>query len=777
MNAIALLLAMLLGLSLLYILLSPRTQRFREQLRFALTRQQQQSDQPNSISLQRLSIQRLSIKRPSRKRLSRLATIVAASAVAVLIGNVGAAQIAPTPPSSPLAPLKSVSVPEPSNLYDFVANKQKALELGKALFWDMQVGSDNVQSCATCHFHAGVDNRSKNQINPGLLSQLPGAPDGFQIGGAPNYQLKTGDYPFHKLSDINNRKSQVLSDTNDITSSQGVMYGIFEGQNPVDGSDIVSYQADPNGFRVSNANVRRVAPRNGPSVINAIFNYRNFWDGRAQNDFNGRNPFGNRDSKARVVRAKSSTQLEAVKISLNNASLASLATGPPLSSFEMSAVGRQFPDIGARFSFTSMRLGKKLFSVRVLGKQLVSRDDSVLGNYSLAPQKGINQSYPAMVRAAFKPEYWSSTTVVQIDDNSNPKAFIPSPGRALKEDEFTLMDYNAPLFFGLAMQLYEATLVSDDTPLDRYLAGNSAALTAQQKRGKDLFEGQGKCLGCHSGAEMTAASVSRVTKEPLERMVMGNGGVAVYDGGFYNIGVRPTKEDVAVGGTDPFGKPLSMSRLAQVEGRTPAVGGEFPGPLKLTERVAVNGSFKTPGLRNIALTAPYFHNGGQRTLKEVVDFYNRGGDFREQNIDDLDPDIESLKMTESQKQDLVAFLEGLTDDRVLYEKAPFDHPQLLLPNGAVGNQNAVTSVAVSGGVRNAVDEILELPAVGRNGGVRIDSSSLPLANFLGGSSSTASSPPPPAQAQPLAGSITQSDCPTGTVLKFVSGGYACMPGK
>jgi cytochrome c peroxidase len=710
----------------------------------------------------------------SLKRLSKLTTALSAVTIAVLIGSFASAQIAPTAPSSPLAPLRTVSVPQPDNLGDFVSNKDKAIELGKALFWDMQVGSDNVQSCATCHFHAGADNRSKNQINPGLLSQLPtGA--GFQIGGGPNYQLKTTDFPFHKLSDINNRNSTVLSDVNDIASSQGVMNGLFSGQNPVDGSDIVTYQADQEGFRVGNANVRRVAPRNAPSVINAIFNFRNFWDGRAQNDFNGRNPFGNRDSKARIVKAISPTQLQAVKASLNNASMASLATGPPLSSFEMSAAGRRFPDIGARFSFTTMRRGKKLSFVRVLGQQLVSRDDSVLGRYSIAPEKGLNQSYPAMIRAAFKPEYWNSTMIVQIDDSSNPLAFKPAPSRALGEDEFTLMDYNAPLFFGLAVQLYEATLVSDDTPLDRFLSGNVSALTPQQKRGKILFEGS--CLECHGGAEMTVASTTIVKAGPLERMVMGDGGTAVYDAGFYNSAIRPTKEDIGLGGTDPFGKPLSMSRLAQVEGRAPAFGLPLVPPLNRTERVAVNGAFKTPGLRNIALTAPYFHNGGTRTLKEVVDLYNRGGDFHEQNIADLDAGIINLNLTEAQKQDMVAFMEGLTDDRVLFERAPFDHPELLIPNGAVGNQTAVTSTPVNGGVNNAVDSVVTLPAVGRTGGVRIDSSAFPRANFLTGPIPAGSAPAPAANAQPLAGSVTQQDCPTGTTLSFVTGGFVCMPAK
>ena len=64
--------------------------------------------------------------------------------------------------------LKDVPVPEPANLSAFVKDKQAAIALGKALFWDMQVGSDSVQACASCHSKAGADNRTKNQLNPGL---------------------------------------------------------------------------------------------------------------------------------------------------------------------------------------------------------------------------------------------------------------------------------------------------------------------------------------------------------------------------------------------------------------------------------------------------------------------------------------------------------------------------------------------------------------------------------------------------------------------------------
>jgi cytochrome c peroxidase len=93
------------------------------------------------------------------------------------------------------------------------------------------------------------------------------------------------------------------------------------------------------------------------------------------------------------------------------------------------------------------------------------------------------------------------------------------------------------------------------------------------------------------------------------------------DTGFANIGVRPTASDPGNGGTDPFGNSLSITRLARA---TPE---------------AVQGTFKVPALRNVELTAPYFHNGGQLTLRQVVDFYGRGGDFANA---ELNPEIRDL---------------------------------------------------------------------------------------------------------------------------------------
>ena len=705
------------------------------------------------------------------KQTKNSVAIAAIVAVAILAGHTASAQLANPGVSQPLASLKTVSVSEPSNLGEFVKDKSAAILLGKSLFWDLQVGSNGNQSCASCHFHAGVDTRAKNQISPGLLrvaaNGTPNPDTTFNLGGAPNNVLKIGDYPFHKLANPNDRASQVLSDTNDVAGSQGVNLTKFLNIVPGSAIDKVEVQPDP-VFNVKGINVRQVTERNTPSTINAVFNFRNFWDGRAQNEFNGVNPFGSRDKDAFVLKALTrQSALQKVKISLKNSSLASQAVGPPLSSVEESATGRTFPDIGQKFDRLKINklpreTGKKLRALLPLGKQLVHPEDSVLGSFSNSPSTGLRQrTYETLVQNAFQPQWWDSQQIIKV--GADGTRFFRQPQGALATDEFMLMDYNFSLFMGLAIQLYESTLVSNNAPFDQYMEGNSNALTVQQKKGKDLFEGRAKCINCHGGAEFTNASVKNVQNERLERMTMGNGGEAVYDNGFYNIGVRPTLEDLGVGGKDPFGNPLSESRLA-AKGLFPSLLNATPNlTVGANERIAADGAFKTPGLRNIELTAPYFHNGGQLTLRQVVDFYNRGGDFHENNIDNLDADIQNLGLSEEDKTSLVAFLVSLTDDRVRYQRAPFDHPQLFITNGHPGDQNAVTN----DGTGQATTTTLELAAVGRNG-------TTPQPNFLGVSPTAATVTSPLPTTNPLAGSVTQQDCPIGSTLQLVNGGYVCL---
>src|SRR3954452_19243618 len=605
-------------------------------------------------------------------------------------------------PARAIAPLGTVPVPRPQNLGQFVKDQSAGIALGKALFWDMQVGSDGGTSCASCHFAAGADSRSKNQLNPRVGD--------FDVHN-PNAQLVAGDFPFHRLSDPADRNSEVLSDTNEVAGSAGLLPTVFKTVVPGSAVEQTTSPGSDPVFNVGGVNVRRVTGRNAPSVINAVFNFRNFWDGRAQNEFNGVDPFGMRDSGARVGEVvQGKEQLVSLTddcsmvngipqprgpLCLTNASLASQAVGPPPNNVEMSADGRTLKDIGKKLA-PFRDVGRKVLALRPLGRQLVSPTDSVLGAYARAAgrQPGLAVSYATLIKQAFWPRWWNSQLIVRVDPVTGP-VFAPFPRRPLTANEYPLTEYNFSLFFGLAIQLYESTLVSDQAPVDRFAAGDTGALTAQQQDGMALFQGKGGCANCHGGPEFTNASVANVVNQPLETMTMGDGNTATYDNGFYNIGVRPTPSDLGVGANDPFGTPLSMTRSSGTGGR-----------------VAVDGSFKAPDLRNVALTAPYFHNGGQLTLGQVVDFYNRGGDFHERNIDNLDPDIESLGLSDADKDALVAFLNSLTDDRVRLQQAPFDHPQLFIPDGERGDTTSVQTDANG----TALDNFFELPAVGAAGG-------------------------------------------------------------
>jgi cytochrome c peroxidase len=450
--------------------------------------------------------------------------------------------------------------------------------------------------------------------------------------------------------------------------------------------------ADPT-FNVAGINTRRVEPRNTPTAINAVFNFRNFLDGRANNNFNGVNPFGQRDVGAKVWKKNAGGGVDAVSVVIPHSSLASQAVGPPLSFFEMSCNGRVWPMVGKRLLNST---------VIPLGLQVVHKQDSRLGtisNQTLAvPANGIKKKYVDMVKLAFQPAWWSSTQKVSLPNGTGSNS------------QFSQMEANFSLFFGLAVQAYERTLVANDTPVDKFLDG-TGTLTSQQQLGMVMFQTKGKCLNCHGGAELTNASVVNVENERIEPMIMGNGGCRVYDNGFYNIGSRPTDDDIAVGGKDPFGNPLSESGMSKL-GELPEV--PFP-VVPGCDEINVMGAFKAPGLRNAELTGPYFHNGGKGTLWQVVDFYDRGGDFANDNLPDLDPDIGPIGFTTNEKNGLLAFLLGLTDERVRWERAPFDHPSLCFASGHQGNE--VSVVESSPGSGKARDNIATpcLSAIGKNG--------------------------------------------------------------
>jgi hypothetical protein len=203
-----------------------------------------------------------------------------------------------------------------------------------------------------------------------------------------------------------------------------------------------------------------------------------------------------------------------------------------------------------------------------------------------------------------------------------------------------------------------------------------------------MFQRRG-CATCHVDPELTLATYSGV---------FGNAGFSGVgpDAGFFYTGVEPVANDIGLAAEDPYGRPLSSTVRAN-----PASAS------------SVRGLFKTPSLRNVELTGPYFHTGSKSSLEQIIDFYTHGGDYFAP-LQRWGPDsTERVAMPE--------FMKGFTDDRVRFERAPFDHPELCVSVGHAGDDKDVTPAAP--GARAAADRWARIPAVGSRG------NSVPLQTF------------------------------------------------
>ena len=155
-----------------------------------------------------------------------------------------------------------------------------------------------------------------------------------------------------------------------------------------------------------------------------------------------------------------------------------------------------------------------------------------------------------------------------------------------------------------AIAAFERTVVSTSSHYDKYLAGDKAAMSEAAVRGLGLFTGKARCALCHNSPNFT-------------------------DNKFHNIGISqtgPLKEDV--------------------------------GRYAVTRQEQDRGAFKTPTLRSVALTAPYMHTGGFKTLEEVMEFYNKGGEA----VPGKDVFMTPLNLADREKKDLVEFLKALTGE-------------------------------------------------------------------------------------------------------------------
>jgi cytochrome c peroxidase len=194
----------------------------------------------------------------------------------------------------------------------------------------------------------------------------------------------------------------------------------------------------------------------------------------------------------------------------------------------------------------------------------------------------------------------------------------------------------------LAIASFERTVVSGNSDFDRFFyGGESDALTEQQIRGFDLFVNQGRCVSCHV-IEQTQALFT--------------------DNRFHNIGVgiNNIQKDVPELATTFLEAKRTVSEV-DVEVLTDPRTSEL-GRFAINRDLEDLGSFKTPTLRNVAVTAPYMHDGRIETLKDVMIHYNNGGvtDVGDPVNDFLSGGIRPLNLEEEQLDDLVAFMEALT---------------------------------------------------------------------------------------------------------------------
>lgn len=204
----------------------------------------------------------------------------------------------------------------------------------------------------------------------------------------------------------------------------------------------------------------------------------------------------------------------------------------------------------------------------------------------------------------------------------------------------------------MAIAAFERTLVQTDTPFDNYMRGDDDALTAQQKRGLELFAGKGRCTSCHSGALLT-------------------------DQAYYNIGVPPydgweTDELAQITFRyELYSKGVSEEKYRRFK--------DDPGLFFRTKQKADLGKFRVPSLRYTKYTYPYMHNGMIETLRDVVVFYNEGGgenEFSETKSGLIQP----LGLSDGEIDALVAFLESLSGEEILVEEPEIPEMQPLPPS-------------------------------------------------------------------------------------------------
>jgi cytochrome c peroxidase len=189
-----------------------------------------------------------------------------------------------------------------------------------------------------------------------------------------------------------------------------------------------------------------------------------------------------------------------------------------------------------------------------------------------------------------------------------------------------------------AIASYERTQLSFDSPFDRFSAGDNNAIDASAKRGWELFNTQARCNKCHALME-TQRDVTVFT-----------------DNDFHNIGIGIIRHNV-VALARQAEQLIKSGDTAAIDRAAIQTDMSALGRFLITKQEKDTASFKTPDIRNVLVTGPYFHDGSQETLWDVMDHYNKGDGLHNPWLDE---DMQPLALTETDIDDLVAFLASLT---------------------------------------------------------------------------------------------------------------------
>ena len=448
----------------------------------------------------------------------------------------------------------------------FATPEQAALArtLGKALYWDDQIGSGNgaQMACASCHYQAGADSHPL-RVAAGTF-EVPGQQ---AFDGSPR---------------------------------------IIRGSVGVKAADFVAIALDESGVASPQEAFTitgdwHVTDKNAPAAVDSD-SIHNFCDGRANTTFNGGDitgtplPCFTNDGGTRVVL-------------INRASQASQAVGPCLSPVEMSSTGRTFPELGY----------KMMNSV-----PLVNSSGDVCDVVDGLGYGGVG-GYKQMIIDVFS----GGPLEIFIGDQLTTQEVRLTQGGDVYTEQASVTDCNFALFFGVAVAFYEQSLTTQPKALPN---------RAQKRAFKEM-----RCDKCHYEDGRSHAVIDDVGNRP-----------------FAATGVEP---------------------LASGPGVTvPALNLLSPTPND--EADADEGQFKSNHMFNLTLTAPFFHDGSAETIEDMLDFYVRGGDF---NQDNVNSHVRQLDVTQREYDLVVTMLKNLTDPRIEEGVYPFAHPSLNipLPNGDV----------------------------------------------------------------------------------------------